>query len=178
VLNSPRWLGRGPVQIGVIGAGKFGPMFRAQARRTPGLHVVGSITITTAPARRSRPSDGRGKPKRQILRGTRRTGGTVLLEGADRRRRRGHHSLTRVFGMPSPEPANRPASRGFGDRASTGRRKLAAGETLDREGGYSEVTGQGRSDGALGRLRRRSLDYPFQFRLEMEARVPRFFRRW
>ena len=43
---------------------------------------------------RSRPSDGRGKPKRQVLRGTRRTGGTVLLEGADRRRRRGHHSLT------------------------------------------------------------------------------------
>ena len=40
-----------------------------------------------------------------------------------------------------------------------------------------KVTGQGRSDGALGRLRRRSLDYPFQLRPEMEARVPRFFRR-
>jgi predicted homoserine dehydrogenase-like protein len=39
--------------------------------------------------------------------------------------------------MPSPEPANRPASRGFGDRASTGRRKLAAGEMLDGEGGYT-----------------------------------------
>ena len=75
--------GTGPVQIGAIGAGKFGPMFRAQTRRAPGLRVVGSITITTAPARRSRPSDGRGKPKRQILRGTRRTGGTVLHEGAE-----------------------------------------------------------------------------------------------
>lgn len=30
-----------PVRVGVIGAGKFGAMFLAQARRTPGLHVVG-----------------------------------------------------------------------------------------------------------------------------------------
>ena len=29
-----------PVRVGVIGAGKFGSMFLAQARRTPGLHVV------------------------------------------------------------------------------------------------------------------------------------------
>jgi predicted homoserine dehydrogenase-like protein len=41
--------------------------------------------------------------------------------------------------MRSPELANRPASRGFGDLASTARRNLAAGETLDGEGGYSEV---------------------------------------
>ena len=30
-----------PVRVGVIGAGNFGSMFLAQARRTPGLHVVG-----------------------------------------------------------------------------------------------------------------------------------------
>ena len=29
-----------PVRVGVIGAGKFGSMFLAQARRTPGMHVV------------------------------------------------------------------------------------------------------------------------------------------
>ena len=29
-----------PVRIGMIGAGKFGSMFLAQARRTPGMHVV------------------------------------------------------------------------------------------------------------------------------------------
>ncbi len=29
-----------PVRVGVIGAGKFGSMFLAQARRTPGLHVM------------------------------------------------------------------------------------------------------------------------------------------
>jgi len=30
-----------PVTIGVIGAGKFGTMFLAQARLTTGMHVVG-----------------------------------------------------------------------------------------------------------------------------------------
>ncbi|MEP3048459.1 MAG: Gfo/Idh/MocA family oxidoreductase [Roseibium sp.] len=30
-----------PVRVGVIGAGKFGTMFLAQARRIPGVHVVG-----------------------------------------------------------------------------------------------------------------------------------------
>ena len=30
-----------PVRVGIIGAGKFGSMFLAQARRTVGLHVVG-----------------------------------------------------------------------------------------------------------------------------------------
>ena len=29
-----------PVRVGMIGAGKFGSMFLAQARRTPGMHVV------------------------------------------------------------------------------------------------------------------------------------------
>jgi predicted homoserine dehydrogenase-like protein len=30
-----------PIRIGLIGAGKFGSMFLAQARRTPGIHLVG-----------------------------------------------------------------------------------------------------------------------------------------
>jgi len=30
-----------PVRVGLIGAGKFGTMFLAQARRTVGLRVVG-----------------------------------------------------------------------------------------------------------------------------------------
>ena len=30
-----------PVRVGLIGAGKFGTMFLTQARRTPGMHVVG-----------------------------------------------------------------------------------------------------------------------------------------
>jgi hypothetical protein len=34
-----------PVRVGPIGAGKFGSMFLAQARRTPGLHVLGVADI-------------------------------------------------------------------------------------------------------------------------------------
>ena len=29
-----------PIRVGLIGAGKFGSMFLAQARRTPGLHLL------------------------------------------------------------------------------------------------------------------------------------------
>ncbi|MGH8634746.1 MAG: flagellar biosynthesis protein FlgA, partial [Burkholderiales bacterium] len=29
-----------PLRVALIGAGKFGSMFLAQARRTPGIHVV------------------------------------------------------------------------------------------------------------------------------------------
>ncbi len=38
-----------PVRVGLIGSGKFGAMFLAQAARTPGLHVVG--IADRAPAR-------------------------------------------------------------------------------------------------------------------------------
>jgi hypothetical protein len=43
-----------------IGAGKFGPMFRRHGAPAFFVPGPGSITIATAPARRSRPSDGRG----------------------------------------------------------------------------------------------------------------------
>src|SRR3954470_1728101 len=39
-----------PVTLGLIGAGKFGTMFLAQARRTPGLHVVGIADLSPARA--------------------------------------------------------------------------------------------------------------------------------
>jgi predicted homoserine dehydrogenase-like protein len=35
-----------PVRVGLIGAGKFGSMFLAQARRTPGLHVMGVADLS------------------------------------------------------------------------------------------------------------------------------------
>lgn len=41
-----------PVRAGLIGAGKFGSMFLAQARTTPGLHVLGSRTFRRALATR------------------------------------------------------------------------------------------------------------------------------
>jgi predicted homoserine dehydrogenase-like protein len=40
-----------PVTVGLIGAGKFGAMFLAQARLTPGLHVVGVADLNVARAR-------------------------------------------------------------------------------------------------------------------------------
>ncbi len=40
-----------PVRVGVIGAGKFGTMFLAQARLTPGLHVVGIVDLDVGRAR-------------------------------------------------------------------------------------------------------------------------------
>src|SRR5215472_5295931 len=40
-----------PVMVGVIGAGKFGTMFLAQARRTRGLHVIGVADLDVARAR-------------------------------------------------------------------------------------------------------------------------------
>ncbi|MGH6618799.1 MAG: flagellar biosynthesis protein FlgA, partial [Alphaproteobacteria bacterium] len=40
-----------PVRVGLIGAGKFGSMFLAQAIRTPGLHVLGIADLAPDRAR-------------------------------------------------------------------------------------------------------------------------------
>jgi predicted homoserine dehydrogenase-like protein len=40
-----------PLRVGLIGAGKFGAMFLAQARRVPGLHVLGVADLAPARAR-------------------------------------------------------------------------------------------------------------------------------
>jgi predicted homoserine dehydrogenase-like protein len=42
-----------PIRIGVIGAGKFGTMFLAQARTTPGMHVVAVADLAESRARRA-----------------------------------------------------------------------------------------------------------------------------
>lgn len=44
-LLSERAEAGAPVRVGLIGAGKFGTMFLAQAGRTPGLHLVGIADI-------------------------------------------------------------------------------------------------------------------------------------
>jgi predicted homoserine dehydrogenase-like protein len=41
-----------PVRVGLIGAGKFGTMFLAQARVTPGLHILGIADLQPERARR------------------------------------------------------------------------------------------------------------------------------
>jgi predicted homoserine dehydrogenase-like protein len=40
-----------PIRVGVIGAGKFGSMYLSQARRTPGIHVLGIADLDPARAR-------------------------------------------------------------------------------------------------------------------------------
>ena len=40
-----------PVRVALIGAGKFGSMFLAQAPRTPGLHVAGIADLAPVRAR-------------------------------------------------------------------------------------------------------------------------------
>jgi predicted homoserine dehydrogenase-like protein len=47
-----------PVTVGVIGAGKFGTMFLAQARLTPGLHVVAVADLDVARAKNQLRSAG------------------------------------------------------------------------------------------------------------------------
>jgi len=42
-----------PIRVGIIGCGKFGSMFLAQARRTPGLHVLGVADREVAKARKA-----------------------------------------------------------------------------------------------------------------------------
>ena len=41
-----------PIRVGLIGAGKFGTMFLAQARFTPGLHVLAVADLQPQRARR------------------------------------------------------------------------------------------------------------------------------
>ena len=40
-----------PVTVGVVGAGKFGTMFLAQARTTAGMHVVAVADLNVGRAR-------------------------------------------------------------------------------------------------------------------------------
>ncbi|HEX5794333.1 MAG TPA: hypothetical protein VFY19_00720 [Geminicoccaceae bacterium] len=53
-----------PIRVGVIGGGKFGTMFLAQARLTPGLHVLGVADLKPDRARAS--MQGAGWPKEQL----------------------------------------------------------------------------------------------------------------
>jgi predicted homoserine dehydrogenase-like protein len=53
-----------PVHVGLIGAGKFGAMFLAQARLTPGLHVLAIADLD--PARAKAVLSATGWPAEQI----------------------------------------------------------------------------------------------------------------
>ena len=40
-----------PIRVGLIGAGKFGSMYLAQAPKTPGVHVAGVVDLSPTNAR-------------------------------------------------------------------------------------------------------------------------------
>src|SRR6266550_523543 len=52
-----------PVRVGLIGAGKFGTMFLAQVRRTPGMHLVGLADLNVERARNQLRSCGWSEPQ-------------------------------------------------------------------------------------------------------------------
>ncbi|HSA79607.1 MAG TPA: hypothetical protein VLE23_02215, partial [Geminicoccaceae bacterium] len=53
-----------PIRVGLIGSGKFGTMFLAQVRSTPGLHVLGVADLQ--PARAQASMRGAGWPDGQL----------------------------------------------------------------------------------------------------------------
>lgn len=73
-----------PIRIGLIGAGKFGSMFLAQARLTPGIHVVGIADLQIRRARAA--ALGASWPEDQLapasLDDALRSGGTTLTDDA------------------------------------------------------------------------------------------------
>ena len=76
-----------PVRIALIGAGKFGTMFLAQARLTPGLHVAGLADLDPARARQRFLEAGWPAGAARSARcGDRRrqTGGTCITDDAER----------------------------------------------------------------------------------------------
>ncbi|HSC95815.1 MAG TPA: Gfo/Idh/MocA family oxidoreductase [Burkholderiales bacterium] len=75
-----------PLRVALIGAGKFGSMFLAQARRTPGIHVV---AVADRSPQRARESLGRtgweaSRYEARSLDEARREGTTCVTDDADR----------------------------------------------------------------------------------------------
>ena len=73
-----------PVRIGLVGAGKFGSMFLAQAPRTPGLHVVAIADLAPARARDALQRLGwaRERYEARSIADAMKSGGTFLTDDA------------------------------------------------------------------------------------------------
>src|SRR5205085_10754568 len=71
---------RRPLTVGLIGAGKFGAMYLAQAKHTPGIHIVAIADL--APERAYSALERTGWPPERIKAGSfeaARRGGTTFL---------------------------------------------------------------------------------------------------
>jgi predicted homoserine dehydrogenase-like protein len=74
-----------PIRVGVIGAGKFGTMFLAQARNTPGMHVVAVADLAESRARRALDEAGfeKGRAAATSFADALASGGTYVTEDAE-----------------------------------------------------------------------------------------------
>lgn len=74
-----------PVRVGLIGAGKFGTMFLAQARTTPGLHVLGIADLSPDRARAALTAAGWDAEAAvaATFDAARSAGGTAIVEDAE-----------------------------------------------------------------------------------------------
>lgn len=74
-----------PVRVGLIGAGKFGSMFLAQVRTTPGMQLLGIADLSASRARAALTQTGWDVEATVAtdFDTARRTGGTVITEDAD-----------------------------------------------------------------------------------------------
>ena len=77
-----------PLRVALIGAGKFGSMFLAQARRTPGIHVVAVADLLPERARASLARTGwdGARYRARSLDEAQRSGATCVTEGPTPRR--------------------------------------------------------------------------------------------
>ncbi|MFT6775795.1 MAG: putative homoserine dehydrogenase-like protein, partial [Paracoccaceae bacterium] len=73
-----------PVRVGLIGAGKFGSMFLAQVRTTPGMHLMAIADLSVPRARAALTATGWdvGACVCADLKAARATGGVCLTEDA------------------------------------------------------------------------------------------------
>ncbi|HTY68591.1 MAG TPA: Gfo/Idh/MocA family oxidoreductase, partial [Alphaproteobacteria bacterium] len=73
-----------PLRVGLIGAGKFGTMYLSQARKTPGIHLVGVADLSVPRARDSLKRTGWADERvaAKSLDEAARTGGTHVGEDA------------------------------------------------------------------------------------------------
>ncbi|MGH3087746.1 MAG: NAD(P)H-dependent oxidoreductase [Rubrobacteraceae bacterium] len=74
-----------PIRVGLIGAGKFGAMFLAQARTTPGIHILAVADLSVSQARQSLKNTGweKGRTSADSFAEALKSGSTHITDDAE-----------------------------------------------------------------------------------------------